>query len=106
MAISEAKTVEQYLAELALDRRAAISAVRSVILANLPVGYQETMQFGMIGYVVPLDRYPVTYNRQPLSYVALASQKNYMSVYLMNSGCVASVSPASIRIGGSYLVAP
>ena len=42
------------------------------------------MYFGMIGYVIPLDRYPVTYNRQPLGYVALASQKNYMSVYLMN----------------------
>ena len=84
MAQSSAKTVDQYLAELAPDRRAAISAVRSVILDNLPDGYQETMQFGMIGYVVPLDRYPKTYNRQPLSYVALASQKNYMSVYLMN----------------------
>ena len=38
----------------------------------------------MIGYVVPLDSYPETYNRQPLGYVALASQKNYMSLYLMN----------------------
>ncbi len=42
------------------------------------------MLFGMIGYVIPLERYPVTYNRQPLMYAALASQKNYMSLYLMN----------------------
>ena len=54
------------------------------MLANLPDGYQEMMQFGMIGYVVPLERYPVTYNGQPLMFAALASQKNYMSVYLMN----------------------
>ena len=42
------------------------------------------MQFGMIGYVIPLERYPVTYNKQALQYAALASQKHYMSVYLMS----------------------
>ena len=84
MARSEAKTVDQYLANLPPDRREAISAVRNVILDHLPEGYQETMHFGMIGYVVPLDSYPETYNRQPLGYVALVSQKNYMSLYLMN----------------------
>ena len=81
---SEAETVDQYLEELPPDRRAAISAVRRAILDHLPAGYQETMQFGMIGYVVPLNTYPETYNRQALQYVALASQKNYMSLYLMN----------------------
>ena len=84
MAHSEAQTADQYLAELPPDRREAISAVRSVILDHLPEGYQEAMQFDMIGYVVPLERYPETYNRQPLSYAALASQKNYMTLYLMN----------------------
>ena len=66
------------------DRRAAISGVRQVVLENLPQGYEEMMQFGMIGYVIPLERYPVTYNGQALQYAALASQKNYMSLYLMN----------------------
>ena len=66
------------------DRRAAISAVRQVVLENLPQGYEEMMQFGMIGYVIPLERYPVTYNGQALQYAALASQKNYMALYLMN----------------------
>ena len=66
------------------DRRAAISAVRQVVLENLPQCYEEMMQFGMIGYVIPLERYPVTYNGQALQYAALASRKNYMSLYLMN----------------------
>ncbi len=84
MAKSKAETVDEYLAELPDERRAAISAVRQVVLDNLPQGYEEMMQFGMIGYVIPLERYPVTYNGQALQYAALASQKNYMSLYLMN----------------------
>ena len=84
MVWSSAQTVEKYLAELPPDRREAINAVRKVILDNLPTGYEEMMQFGMIGYVIPLERYPVTYNKQALQYAALASQKHYMSVYLMN----------------------
>lgn len=76
-------TVEEYLAALPDDRRQAINAVREVILKNLPDGYREGFGFGMIGYVIPLERYPKTYNGQPLLYAALASQKNYMSVYLM-----------------------
>ena len=84
MVWSSAQTVEEYLAELAPDRREAINTVRKVILDNLPSGYEEIMQFGMIGYVIPLERYPVTYNKQALQYAALASQKHYMSVYLMS----------------------
>ena len=84
MAKSAATTVGEYLAELSPERREAISDVREVILAHLPDGYEEGIQFGMIGYVVPLATYPKTYNKQPLSYAALASQKNYMSLYLMN----------------------
>jgi uncharacterized protein YdhG (YjbR/CyaY superfamily) len=84
MASSDAKSVAEYLAELPEGRRAAIEAVRAEILRNLPDGYEECMQYGMIGYVIPLSRYPDTYNGQPLEIAALASQKNYMSVYLMN----------------------
>jgi len=79
---SDATTVAQYLADLPADRRAAIEAVRQTILANLPDGYEEAMNWGMITYQVPLDRYPDTYNGQPLAYAALASQKNHMAVYL------------------------
>ena len=82
MVKSEAATVEEYLAGLPEERRDAIEAVRWVVLDNLPDGYEECMQFGMIGYVVPLSRYPVTYNKQALQLAALASQKRYMAVYL------------------------
>lgn len=79
---SEATTVEAYLAELPADRREAIAAVRAVILENLPDGYVESMNWGMIAYEVPLETYPDTYNKQPLAFAALASQKNHMAVYL------------------------
>jgi uncharacterized protein YdhG (YjbR/CyaY superfamily) len=80
---SDAATVEEYLAALPEDRRAAIAAVRQVILDNLPAGYEEAMNWGMITYQVPLETYPHTYNGKPLAYAALASQKNHMAVYLM-----------------------
>ena len=84
MVKSDASTVESYLAELPAERREALEAVREVILANLPQGYEECMVFGMIGYVIPLSRYPKTYNNQPLALAALASQKRHMAVYLNN----------------------
>jgi len=83
MAKSSAATVEEYLAELPEDRRAAISEVRDVVLRNLPDGYEERMNWGLISYEIPLSRYPRTYNKQPLTYAALGSQKNYCAVYLM-----------------------
>lgn len=83
MAKSSAATVDEYLAELPEDRRAAISEVRDVVLRNLPAGYEERMSWGLIGYEIPLSRYPRTYNKQPLMYAALGSQKNYCAVYLM-----------------------
>ena len=84
MVKSEAATADQYLSELSDDRRASISEVRQVILDNLPEGYRETVQFGIISYVVPLETFPKTYNRKPLTYISLASQKDYMSLYLMS----------------------
>ncbi|MCH8311298.1 MAG: DUF1801 domain-containing protein [Chloroflexi bacterium] len=84
MARSNAKTVDAYLAELDPNRKAVMTQVRSAILERLPDGYQEAMQYGMISYVIPLETYPKTYNKQPLQYAGLASQKNYMSLYLMN----------------------
>jgi hypothetical protein len=83
MVKSQAATVEAYLDQLPEDRRAAISAVRDVIVTNLPKGYEEVVNYGMIAYQIPLAHYPNTYNGQPLLYAALASQKNHMAVYLM-----------------------
>jgi len=79
---SSATTVEEYLAELPEDRKAAIEAARQVILKNLPEGYEEVMNWGMITYQVPLETYPDTYNKKPLMYAALAAQKNHIAVYL------------------------
>ena len=60
MAQTKAKTVDEYLAQLPEDRRAALGTVRKAILEHLPEGYEETIQQGMIGYVIPLEKYPVT----------------------------------------------
>ena len=78
-----AATVAEYLAELPKERRSALEAVRRVIRRNLPAGYRETESWGAIAYEVPLKRYPNTYNKKPLAYVCLASQKNYCALYLM-----------------------
>jgi uncharacterized protein YdhG (YjbR/CyaY superfamily) len=83
VARSDAPEVAAYLETLPADRRAAIAAVREMIRRNLPDGYTESVQWGMIAYTIPLERNPDTYNRQPLCYAALASQKNYCSLHLM-----------------------
>jgi uncharacterized protein DUF1801 len=79
---SKASTVDDYLAELPDDRRAEIEKVRDLVNAALPAGYREGIGYGMIGWVVPRERYPDTYNKQPLAYAGLSAQKNYNSLYL------------------------
>src|SRR5437899_12481641 len=79
---SSARSVQEYLKELPADRGEAINAVRGVILANLPKGYEAWMSYGMIGYVVPHSIYPKGYQcnaKLPLPFVNLGSQKNHMS---------------------------
>ena len=83
---SQAKTVDEYIASLPEDRQEAITAVRNIILKNLPKGYEEIMQWGGIGYVVPHSSYSAGYHAQPkepLPYASLASQKNHMAFYGM-----------------------
>lgn len=78
-----ATTPDDYIAALPADRREALAAVRQVVLDHLPEGFEEVVQYGMISYVVPLDRYPDTYNGQPLAVASLANQKRHMALYLM-----------------------
>jgi len=85
MVQSAAKTVGAYLKELPAERRAEMNKVLAVLRKSMPKGYKETMGYGMMGWIVPLSRYPETYNGQPLPYVGLAAQKNACSLYLM--GC-------------------
>src|SRR3979490_3039741 len=83
---SNPSTVAQYLVALPADRRAALSAVRKAINENLPAGYEEGIQFGMIGWYVPLSMYPAGYGENPkvpLSFVALASQKSGMVLHFL-----------------------
>ena len=81
---NKAKTVAEYLGALPPERRAIVSTVRTAVRKAMPKGYAEEMNFGAITYGIPLKRYPNTYNKQPLCYAALAAQKNYYSLYLMN----------------------
>ncbi len=85
MVSSKETTPAAYLESLAPERRKVISAVRAVVRKHLPKGYVETMTWGMLSYEVPLSRYPDTYNKQPLTYVALAAQKNYYALYLQGA---------------------
>lgn len=86
---SKAATVAEYLKELPEDRRTQIAKLRGVVKQNLPKGFAEQMNYGVIAYVVPLKLYPAGYHAspkgQPLPFASIASQKNYMSFYLMSA---------------------
>ena len=82
---SDAATPDEYLASLPADRRAIVETLRKLILENLPEGYKESVGWGMLCYGIPLEVYPTTYNKQPLGYLALASQKNHLSLYVLSA---------------------
>ncbi len=82
----KATTPKEYINSLPEDRKEAIIQLRNVIRKNLPKGYQEVMGYGMLGYVVPHKLYPAGYHckpTDPLPFMALASQKNFIAVYHM-----------------------
>ena len=82
----KADTPEQYIEQLPDDRKQTISKLRKTILGNLPRGFAETINYGMIGYVIPHSIYPNGYHcdpKQPLPFMSIASQKNYIAVYHM-----------------------
>jgi uncharacterized protein YdhG (YjbR/CyaY superfamily) len=83
---SKAKTVDEYLSTLPDERAEIITALRKEIKKNLPKGFEETMQYGMISYVVPHKLYPAGYHANPkdaLPFMSIASQKNHIAVYHM-----------------------
>jgi hypothetical protein len=83
---SKAKTVTEYLDALPLERRVAIEAVRSTILANLDSDYEEGIQYGMIGYYVPHRVFPYGYHcdpRLPLQMAGLGAQKSHLALHVM-----------------------
>ncbi len=102
MVSSKAATPDAYIYELPTERRALVSRIRELVNANLPPGYVEQMSWGMIGWEVPLDRYPSTYNGQPLSYAGLAAQKNYTALYL---NCVCASEERTERLKRAWAAA-
>ncbi len=84
--ISKAKTPHVYIKNLPIDRQKAIARLRKVIIKNLPIGFNEEMNYGMIGYVVPHSIYPSGYHcnpKLPLPFIGIASQKHFVAVYHM-----------------------
>jgi Domain of unknown function (DU1801) len=96
---SKAPTPEAYLAELPPERSGLVSRLRDLINGNLPDGYVERMNWGMISWEVPLSRYPNTYNGQPLVYAALSAQKNYTALYL---NCVQASEARTERLKAAW----
>jgi hypothetical protein len=83
---SKAATPEQYIDDLPEDRKEVIKRLRKLILDNLPKGFEECMNYGMLGYVVPHSVYPDGYHcapETPLPFINLASQKNHIGFYHM-----------------------
>jgi hypothetical protein len=99
MVSSKAATPEAYIAELPAERQALVAKVRDLVNANLPPGYVERMNWGMISWELPLERYPSTYNGQPLVYAALAAQKNHTALYL---NCIYASAERTRRLREAY----
>src|ERR1700753_3989331 len=81
---SQFTTPAQYVDALLPERKIAMQKLREAILKNLPKGFSEEINYGMIGYVVPHSIYPKGYHcnpKLPLPYINLASQKNYIALY-------------------------
>lgn len=83
---TEVNSIEDYLAQLPEDRKIALNKLRETINKNIPKGFEETISYGMIGYVVPHSVYPKGYHcntKLPLPFMSIASQKNFVAVYHM-----------------------
>lgn len=83
---SKSTTVAAYMQEVPEERQMVMEALRKTIKKNLPKGFQEQMNYGMIGYVVPHALYPSGYHckpSDPLPFMNIASQKNFIAIYHM-----------------------
>ena len=93
---SEAASIDEYLHDLPEARRLQMEAIRQVVLANMPEGYEEIIAWGMIAHTIPLAMYPDTCNGQPLMYAALANEKHHMALHLTTI-CMDEASKASFE---------
>lgn len=82
----EANSPDEYLEQIPDKRKPAMNRLRETILTNIPDGFKEEMNYGMIGYVVPHSIYPAGYHSEPklpLPFINIASQKNFIAFYHM-----------------------
>ena len=78
--------VLSYLNSIPEDRKIAFNSLRDVVLDSLPSGFKEVISYGMLGYVVPHELYPLGYHvnpKLPLPFINLASQKKHIALYHM-----------------------
>lgn len=81
-----ATSPENYIEQIPQERKTAMVKLRDTILKNIPKGFEETIAYGMIGYVVPHSTYPEGYHcdpKLPLPFINIASQKNFIALYHM-----------------------
>jgi uncharacterized protein YdhG (YjbR/CyaY superfamily) len=82
----EADTVEQYITQIQAEHIEVFRRLRSVILENIPKGFEETISYKLPSFVVPLSIYPAGYRckkNEPLPFISIASQKNFIAFYHM-----------------------
>jgi uncharacterized protein YdhG (YjbR/CyaY superfamily) len=82
----EANTIEEYFAQIPEERKPALTKLWETIRENIPEGFSEQLGYGMPGFVVPHSIYPDGYHcdpKQPLPYINVASQKNFIAFYHM-----------------------
>ncbi|WP_037315591.1 DUF1801 domain-containing protein [Salegentibacter sp. Hel_I_6] len=80
----EANSVEDYVNQISEDKKSALIKLREIIQKNIPEGFTETLNYGMIGYVVPHKIYPAGYHanpKLPLPFINIAAQKNFIALY-------------------------
>ena len=82
----KANNVDEYIAQVSEDKREGLIELRKVIKNNIPKGFEECINYNMIGYVVPHKLYPAGYHcdpKLPLPFINLAAQKNFIALYHM-----------------------
>jgi uncharacterized protein YdhG (YjbR/CyaY superfamily) len=83
---SKTSSVKEYIDNLPDERKRVIKKLRKTVIDNLPKGFDEIINYGMIGYVVPHKIYPAGYHcnpKEPLPFLNIASQKNFVAIYHM-----------------------
>jgi len=78
--------IEAYIKKFSEQDQAVLQKMRIVIKDHLPKGFEEQLNYGMIGYVVPHSIYPKGYRcdpKLPLPFMGIARQKQAFTLYHM-----------------------